>query len=401
MDHCGFSDSSSDNDEGDEGNTCAKDVHDDWINGQQHQKEDEAQNETQRTQSKPPTQSAKTRKPAYRARHYLAPTSLQDMKNEIGSSVRNTDDHCAALPPPPLQDFTDDSTMSYHRLSGTYKKKRRRSGCHRSNLDISEFVTPSPAKHQWQQYPKITGVSAQVSMGVKLESAPYFEPAKLKLSEIVHQLKNAEYKPEEFVAIRVKLKNPQMTVTVFSNGKMTTQGGKSQHSCVVALRKVARMLQQIPTYTARISHINEPQFYGIQCNAHLSHRVDLQRMTEAFPKRAEYAPDLESAYLKFRDPLKYGDKGSCHVYHSGRITILGCASVSKCIEWMEAMYEHCKDQFVDVTAGDAENSNEHHFADTNIRYELHENEHENENEKNAEADNIQLMMSEMAPPPLL
>ena len=173
-----------------------------------------------------------------------------------------------------------------------------------------------------------------------------FKAASIKLSEVIHLLRNVEYKPEEFVAIRMKLKNPSMTVTIFSNGKLTTQGGKAQKSCVYALRKVARMLQGLELYKDAISDITEPTFYGVQANAHLGSMVDLQAMSEAFPKKVEYSPDIESSYLKFRDPLKYGDKGSCHVYHGGRVTILGCHDVKKCILWIEKMYEHCKPHFI-------------------------------------------------------
>ena len=183
-------------------------------------------------------------------------------------------------------------------------------------------------------------------MGIKIAEAPFFKPAYIKLNEVIHCLKNVVFKPEEFVAIRMKLKNPSMTVTIFSNGKLTTQGGKSQISCTLALRKVARMLQQIDGYKEVIKEVTKPIFYNVQSNAHLGNKVDLQKMSEAFPYKIEYSPDIESAYLKYRDPLKYGDKGSCHVYHGGRVTILGCSTVKASIDWLEDIYSLCEAFFI-------------------------------------------------------
>jgi len=278
------------------------------------------------------------RKAKYTFNNYLAPTSLKDMESDIHSSTTNADTSSLPPPPPPLQDLNDCTEIAYNRSQGTYRMQRS----HRPNLDTTEYVPPS--KHPWSIPPTITGVSAQAQIG--RTNKEQFEPAKIKLREVVYQLKNAEFRPEEFVAVRVKLKNPSMTVTIFSNGTLTTQGGKSQYSCMVALRKVARMLQKLEEYKEKIREMNAFSFHGIQSNAHLGCRVNLQSMSEAFPKKVEYSPDIESAYLKFRDPLKYGDKGSCHVYHGGRVTILGCRSVVQTIQWLDDMYLNCKPHFL-------------------------------------------------------
>ena len=194
----------------------------------------------------------------------------------------------------------------------------------------------------------------------------------------------------------MKLKNPKMTVTIFSNGVLTTQGGKSQHSCTVALRKVARMLQHLELYKDQINSVSETIFYGIQANAHLGSRVDLQSMSEAFPKRVEYSPDIESAYLKFRDPNKYGDKGSCHVYHGGRVTILGCHDVKKCIQWIEKMYSHCKPHFLseeDLNVDDNKVTNQEF---TNMFATNNNNNNNNNNNKDGDNDTDMLDV----PPPI-
>eukprot|EP01083_Nonionella_stella_P277871 944815_1 len=170
------------------------------------------------------------------------------------------------------------------------------------------------------------------------------------------------YKPEEFVAIRMKLKNPMITVNIFSNGTLTILSGKSQYSCTVALRKVARMLQQLDGYTDKIEHITEPIFYGVHGNARLGQKIDLQKMSEAFPRRVEYSTDIESSCLKFRDPLKYGDKGSCRVFHSGSVTVSGVASVKNCITWLEDMYVHCKDYFINEDTMDMDGSSNYRFS---------------------------------------
>ncbi len=185
-------------------------------------------------------------------------------------------------------------------------------------------------------------------VGKKIANPPGFQPAKIKLSEVTHSLRNVEFKPEEFVAVRMKLKNPDMMVTLFSNGKLMTQGGRSRFSCTVAMRKVARMLQALPEYKDEIEDISTPSFHSVQANAHVGHRIDVEGMAAADSRRCEYVPDMSgSAYLTFRDPNVYGDKGSCHVHHVGTITILGCKSVEKCKQWIEDMWAFCEPHFID------------------------------------------------------
>merc|ERR1712129_719 len=112
-----------------------------------------------------------------------------------------------------------------------------------------------------------------------LDKSPFFKPAPIKLNKVINLLKNVVFKPEEFVAIRMKLKNPAIMVSIFSNGKLTTQGGRSKISCTLALRKVARMLQQIDAYKDLICDISLPSFFNVQSNAHLGSQVDLQKMS--------------------------------------------------------------------------------------------------------------------------
>eukprot|EP01083_Nonionella_stella_P032857 89932_1 len=281
-------------------------------------------------QSKNPT--AQTHRSRFN--HYLQPKSLQDIKNDIYSTSNDANPH--THPP-----------KHKHRL-------------HRATFTMQEFVPKST--HPWQQAPTITGVSAQVSIGIKSKEPPHFQPVSIKLSRVINLLRNVEYKPEEFVAIRMKLKNPMITVNIFSNGTLTILSGKSQYSCTVALRKVARMLQQLDGYTDKIEHITEPIFYGVHGNARLGQKIDLQKMSEAFPRRVEYSTDIESSCLKFRDPLKYGDKGSCRVFHSGSVTVSGVASVKNCITWLEDMYVHCKDYFINEDTMDMDGSSNYRFS---------------------------------------
>ena len=149
------------------------------------------------------------------------------------------------------------------------------------------------------------------------------------------------------MAARVKLKNPEIMVTLFSNGRLMTGGGRSRFSCTIALRKVARMLQALPEYKDQIEDISPPTFHGVNANAHVGHRIDVEAMAEADPRRCCYSPDLDSSYMVFRDPNNYGDKGSCHVHHVGRILILGCKSVEKTKLWLEDMWSLCEPHFID------------------------------------------------------
>eukprot|EP01083_Nonionella_stella_P218988 784818_1 len=210
MAYCGFSDSSSDEDINKKEEKAEKEE-DDWI----HSKPEPIIKTPQQQNTKPPTQANHT------FNSYLADQSLHDIAHQIGAKKPKP----MPLPhaPPPLQNLTDSSTFNYNK--GKYKKKKKR----RKSLDQPEKIPAST--HPWHQSPIITGVSGQVCVGTTLDKPPFFQPAKIKLSHVIHSLKNVVYRPEEFVAIRMRLKNPEITVTIFSNGKLTTQGGKSRYSC--------------------------------------------------------------------------------------------------------------------------------------------------------------------------
>eukprot|EP01083_Nonionella_stella_P277870 944814_1 len=104
MAYCGFSDSSSEEEDDDitmQPETDANPPKDtDWINP------------TPKPVDKPKDQSqtASNRKTRPRFNHYLQPKSLQDMKNDIYSTPNDANPHA----PPPLQSLSDHTAVAYN-----------------------------------------------------------------------------------------------------------------------------------------------------------------------------------------------------------------------------------------------------------------------------------------------
>ena len=53
-------------------------------------------------------------------------------------------------------------------------------------------------------------------------------------------------------------------VTLFSNGRLMTGGGRSRFSCTIALRKVARMLRALPEYKDQIEDGKKHGHYRLE-----------------------------------------------------------------------------------------------------------------------------------------
>ena len=67
----------------------------------------------------------------------------------------------------------------------------------------------------------------------------------LDLLRIALHARNAEYSPERFSAVVIRLREPKTTALVFRSGKLVCAGAKSLEASRLAARKVARVLQKI------------------------------------------------------------------------------------------------------------------------------------------------------------
>jgi transcription initiation factor TFIID TATA-box-binding protein len=57
--------------------------------------------------------------------------------------------------------------------------------------------------------------------------------------------KNAEYNPNRFAAVIMRLQRPKTTALIFKSGKVVITGAKSEHDCSLAGRKYAKIIDKV------------------------------------------------------------------------------------------------------------------------------------------------------------
>lgn len=68
---------------------------------------------------------------------------------------------------------------------------------------------------------------------------------RLDLRTIVIRVRNAEYNPQRFKAVIMRILEPRTTAMIFASGKMVCTGAKSERNACIAVRKFARIIQKL------------------------------------------------------------------------------------------------------------------------------------------------------------
>lgn len=82
--------------------------------------------------------------------------------------------------------------------------------------------------------PVIQNVVGTMNLGCQLE-----------LTDIYWKAKNAQYNPNRFAAVIMRLQKPKTTALIFRSGKMVITGAKSEQDCNLAGRKYAKIIDKI------------------------------------------------------------------------------------------------------------------------------------------------------------
>ena len=98
----------------------------------------------------------------------------------------------------------------------------------RDDSDQPAYMIPDYAR------PVIQNVVGTMNLGCQLE-----------LTDIYWKAKNAEYNPNRFAAVIMRLQKPKTTVLIFRSGKMVITGAKSETDCSLAGRKYAKIINKI------------------------------------------------------------------------------------------------------------------------------------------------------------
>lgn len=126
----------------------------------------------------------------------------------------------------------------------------------------------------------------------------------------------AEYNPQRFAAVIIRLHAPVVTILIFSTGKGVITGCKSTCDLAVALRHLQTILNDIGI---GVPHLRS-KLRNVVANATLSTKVNLDRLATLLAEEACYDPELFPG-LVYRP---HSRDVSLLVFESGAVVLTGC-----------------------------------------------------------------------------
>jgi len=131
--------------------------------------------------------------------------------------------------------------------------------------------------------------------------------AEFDLDKIAAELPNAEYEPEQFPGLVLRLTEPKVAILVFSSGKMVCTGAKEPRIIKVAIDKA---LKQIRTAGLKVRGPAKITIQNIVASSDLQAELNLDKIAfslenaefepEQFPGLVFRIPDPKVVFLLFR-----------------------------------------------------------------------------------------------------
>ncbi|HDD33515.1 MAG TPA: TATA-box-binding protein [Thermofilaceae archaeon] len=97
---------------------------------------------------------------------------------------------------------------------------------------------------------------------------------RLNLEKIAERVPNAEYSPEQFPGLVLRLQRPKTATLIFSSGKMVCTGAKSEDEVYRAVKTIIRILRN---YGIEVEGEPIIEIQNIVASANLKALVDLER----------------------------------------------------------------------------------------------------------------------------
>ncbi len=166
---------------------------------------------------------------------------------------------------------------------------------------------------------KVENIVATVNLGVDLDLEG--------LAESLHQ---AEYNPDQFPGLILRLSRPRISALIFRTGKMVCTGAKSEDELRNAIKVLIKLLND---HGAHVPFNPEIQIQNIVASGNLFAEVDLERaalMLEDSMYEPEQFPGL---IYRMRDP-----KVVILIFGSGKIVCTGAKRERDVKDAVERLY---------------------------------------------------------------
>ena len=171
---------------------------------------------------------------------------------------------------------------------------------------------------------RIENVVATVNLGVELN-----------LEKLAERLPAAEYNPDQFPGLILRLQRPKVSALIFRTGKMVCTGAKSEEELKRAVKVIVKILTD---HGVKISRPPEIQIQNIVASGNLKAEVDIEKAALLL-ENAMYEPEQFPGLIYRMDSPKV----VLLIFSSGKIVCTGAKKEAQVREAIDKIYKILKD----------------------------------------------------------
>lgn len=188
------------------------------------------------------------------------------------------------------------------------------------NNNTSNHIKEEPG-HQYSTPPiadtlpiltKTSDLSEPINLFINNVVCSYSTRCHLNLRRIATEGMHVEYKKENGM-VNMKLRKPYTTATIWSSGKVTCAGAKTEQDAYKAARRYCRLLQRMQFKVKMTNY----RVVNVLATCNMPFGVDISRLAEKYQKECSYEPELHpGATYKIKDL-----KVTLKLFTTGSITL--------------------------------------------------------------------------------
>ena len=155
------------------------------------------------------------------------------------------------------------------------------------------------------------------------------------MEKIAERVPNAEYSPEQFPGLVLRLQRPKTATLIFSSGKMVCTGAKSEDEVYRAVKTIIRILRN-----HGIEVEGEPiiEIQNIVASANLKALVDLERAAYLL-ENSMYEPEQFPGLIYRMD----NPKVVLLIFSSGKVVCTGARREEEVRDAVNKLYNRLRD----------------------------------------------------------
>ncbi len=157
----------------------------------------------------------------------------------------------------------------------------------------------------------------------------------LDLDKLAERLPAAEYNPEQFPGLILRLQRPKISALIFRTGKMVCTGAKSENELKRAVKELVRMLNE---HGADVPLTPEIQVQNIVASGNLHAEVDIER-SALMLENSMYEPEQFPGLIYRMDKPKV----VLLIFSSGKIVCTGAKKEEQVRDAVFKIYDILRD----------------------------------------------------------